>query len=228
MPSYARTHQLTRSLSYHIYNRGNGRYEIFHEDNDYQHFLDLLARYQALFSFALYHWVIMGNHYHLLLEIQEPERISRFMAGLGRAYSHYHHRRYKTSGFLWQGRFKMQAIQKETYLVACGRYIERNPVRAGLASEASEYPFSSARFYSLGCQDGLTTENPFYQNLGDSSFKRQEAYRIFLRNFDNEEERSFARLENPQGNQEFIRRLIRINGRYLPRRRGRAQERIVS
>ena len=170
----------------------------------------------------------MGNHYHLLLEIPQPEQISKLMAGLGRAYSHYYHKTYQTSGYLWQGRFKMQPIEKERYLIACGRYIERNPVRARLVSEPADYPYSSARFYCLGEDDKLTDEDYFYETLGKDSLERQDGYRRFLEQFDVEEEQSFSQLEAPQGSRGFIRRLIRINGRYLPRRRGRPLERIVS
>jgi putative transposase len=98
----------------------------------------------------------MSNHYHLVIEFEYPELISKFMAGLHRAYSHYHHKLYGTTGFLWQGRFKMQPIQQDLYLKGCGRYIERNPVSAGLVQEAYEYCHSSARFYCLGQEDGLT------------------------------------------------------------------------
>lgn len=107
MPSYARTHQLTKSLLYHVYNRGNGRSEIFHRKEDYLNFQKLLKEYKEAFRIKIYHWVIMPNHYHLILEIKEPEAISKLMAGLARAYTHYYHRINHTSGFLWQGRFKM-------------------------------------------------------------------------------------------------------------------------
>ena len=132
MPSYAGKHQLSCSLLYHIYSRSNVRQPIFHEARDFSHFMRLLQHYAKAFDMSIYHWVIMSNHYHLLLEILEPEKISHCMAGLGRAYTHYYHKTYSTAGYLWQGRFKLQPIEKESYLLACGRYIERNPVRVGI------------------------------------------------------------------------------------------------
>lgn len=221
MPSYARKHQLNNSLIYHVYNRSNASVAIFNSQEDYQHFIKLLKYYNNKFTIKIYHWVIMPNHYHLLLEIEEPEGISKFMAGLSRAYTHYYHRVYLTSGFLWQGRFKLQPIQKEKYLIACGRYIERNPVRAKIVLNVQDYIYSSGKFYCDGRGDGITVEDPTFAEFGKSLIERQEAYKEFLHNFDYEEEKSFAALEEPHGDKAFIRRLIKENGRYMPRRKGR-------
>ncbi len=220
MPSYARRHQLTNSLIYHVFNRSNARSPIFNTENDYRHFKELLIDYSHHFKAKVYHWVIMSNHYHLLLEIDAPEYISKLMAGLNRAYTHYYHKNYFTSGFLWQGRFKLQPMQKERYLIACGRYIERNPVRAGIVLEPQDYFYSSVRFYCHGESDGVTTEDPEFIQFGREIIQRQAAYREFLRNFDTEEEESFANLDAPRGDKEFIKKLIKEHGRYVPRRKG--------
>jgi putative transposase len=163
----------------------------------------------------------MANHYHLLLEIDEPEKISAAMAGLNLSYTHYHHKKYQGGGFLWQGRFKAQPVQRENYLLACGRYIERNPVRAGIVMEASEYVFSSARYYCLGEKDGITVESPSFAQFGLENISRRKAYISFLRDFNREVEGQFAALDNPVGDKEFIKRLISLDGRFMPRRRGR-------
>ncbi len=81
MPSYARKHQLNNSLLYHIFNRSNSKSPIFDSPEDYQHFIKLLIKYGESFNLKIYHWVIMQTHYHLLLEIDEPEHISKLMAG---------------------------------------------------------------------------------------------------------------------------------------------------
>lgn len=228
MPTYARKHQLNASLIYHIYNRSNGRVSIFKSKEDFCYFMDLLKKYSARFGLKIYHWVIMSNHYHLLLELEAPEQISKIMAGLSKAYSCYHHRVYFVNGFLWQGRFKLQPVHKERYLIACGRYIERNPVRANIVNEAYEYSYSSARFYCLGETDGITTEDPLFADFGINLNSRCNAYIEFLRNFDSEEERLFDNLEQPVGNTEFIKGLFKENGRLIPRRRGRPSKRIVA
>ena len=227
MPSYPRKHQLSNSLVYHIFSRSNARTKIFNNEDDFRYFIKLIKEYSFKFNFKVYHWVVMPNHYHLLLELEDPCKISKFMAGLSRAYTHYHHKVYLTSGFLWQGRFKLQPVQKERYLIACGRYIERNPVVAGIVLRAQDYYYSSARFYCLGDKDGITMEDPTFVDFGNEIKLRQSAYTEFLRSFDDEAGKCFENLENPQGDKEFTRRLIKAHGRYLPRRRGRLTKRIV-
>jgi len=221
MPTYARKHQLTDSLLYHVYNRSTDKEVIFKNERDCYYFMDLLKRYSLRFDLKLYHWVIMANHYHLLLELNDPERISRIMAGLSKAYSCYHHKIYSAVGFLWQGRFKLQPVQKESYLSICGRYIERNPVKAEIVVAAHEYLFSSAGFYCSGKKDGITTENPYYEDFGANLEIRRSEYAEFLRIPNDEEETFFEDSEQPVGSKEFIKRLIKKNGRFIPRRRGR-------
>lgn len=224
MPSYARKHQLNRSLLYHVFNRSNARLPIFHKPDDFDHFMALLKSYASAFDLSIYHWVIMTNHYHLLLEIAEPELISRGMAGLARAYTHYHHKTYQTSGYLRQGRFKLQPVEKERYLLVCARYIERNPVRAGMVAAAELYPYSSAAHYCIGRIDTVTAQGPDYDDFGKDIAERREQYKKFLSSFNEEEEKLFRNNEYPQGNEEFKRRLIKENGRYIPRRKGKPRK----
>jgi len=100
MPSRARRHQVATSLIYHLFNRSINRAPIFRTEEDCRHFVRLLATYKSRFFIKIYHWAIMLTHFHLLLEMEDPREISRFMAGLNRAYTHYHHRVYGTSGFV--------------------------------------------------------------------------------------------------------------------------------
>jgi len=226
MPSKSRKDQLKDSLVYHLLNRGNGRKDVYHSIEDYQYFITLLKKYSDRYKGKIYHWVLMSNHYHFLIEIQEPEMLSRMMAGLSRAYAHYYHRRYNWSGYLWQGRFRSQAIEKEQYLLACGRYIERNPVKAKIVDEAEMYIYSSARYYINGIEDGITTEDPYFEFLSGSLDKveRRQRYREFLRESNEEEEKLFRGAEFSQGGEYFLSRLIREKGRVIPRRRGRIRK----
>lgn len=221
MPSYARKHQLQQSLVYHAFSRSNGRKVIFQAPEDFHHFKSLLCEYRDRFDPKIYHWAIMPNHYHLVIEFEEPELISKFMAGLHRAYSHYYHKQYDTVGHLWQGRFKLQPIQKELYLKNCGRYVERNPLRAGLAQVACKYEHSSAGFYCLGKEDGITCTSPYFEGFGNNITARQIAYKEFLRISDTQNEVNFSNIEAPCGDLDFVRKLVREGGHYLPRRRGR-------
>ena len=221
MPSRARRHQLTTSLIYHAFNRSINRAPIFQAEEDRLHFVQLLRTYKSRFLIKIYHWTVMLTHFHLLLEMEDPREISRFMAGLNRAYTHYHHKVHGTSGFLWQGRFGLQPIQKETYLMACGRYIERNPVRANIVSTAHEYSFSSARCYCKDARDGITDEDPTFERFGPEPAQRRARYIQFLCELNLEEEKLFRNNHLPAGDDNFKRRLQLINGRYLPRGRGK-------
>ena len=217
MPSLARIYQLTQSLLYHIYSRGNAKKEIFHCEEDYKHFIRILIAYSSQKNLKIYHWVIMPNHYHLIMEFDNPKEISSVMAGIGRAYVHYYHRKYQSAGHLFQGRFKSQPIEKESYLLACGRYIERNAVVAGLSSTAQNYAFSSAAFYVNGMDDLLTKEDPLFSSFGEALSERREKYSEFLRSFNQQEESLFDALEHPCGSMEFKSRLIKERGIFLPR-----------
>jgi putative transposase len=227
MPYIARTHQLTQALLYHICNRANGRNEIYHDTQDYQRFVDIVSNYAKNHHFSVYHWVIMPNHYHLLLEIDEPENLSSIMSGLARSYVWYYHRKYKSSGHLWQGRFKSQPIDKDTYLLSCGRYIERNPVNANMVKSAEDYPYSSANYYISGKEDKLTAADPLFDTFGHNTDQRRQAYKEYLERFDSEsqiDEEVFKNLESPLGSQEFLKRLVMEKGQYLPRRQGRPRK----
>ncbi len=224
MPYLARAYQLSQSLIYHIFNRGNAREEIFHNKEDYQYFLNLLSNYAKNNNFRIYHWVLMPNHYHLLIEIDKPERISSLMAGIARSYVHYHHKKYGSSGHLWQGRFKSQPIQKELYLLACGRYIERNPVKSNIVSIVEDYPYSSAAYYTAGKEDGLTEEDPLFPTFGIELNQRREKYKEFLKKLNSEEEQLFENLESPRGSKEFLKYLVKENGLFLPRKKGRPRK----
>ena len=225
MPKYARKHQLTESLTYHVFNRSNAKATIFRSEQDYEHFKKILLRFLINFRIKIYHWVIMPTHYHLLLEILDPELISRAMGGIALAYTQYFHKKYDSCGYLWQGRFKSQPVQKEGYMITCGRYIDRNPVKAEMVELAQNYNYSSARFYCLGIDDGITNEDPFYTTLAASVNERQAEYAEFLQDENGSDESIWEDSESPQGDLEFVRRIIKCNGRFIPRHRGGLNQR---
>ena len=141
------------------------------------------------------------------------------MAGLQRAYVHDHHRRYDSAGFLFQGRFKSQPIQKERYLLACGRYIEQNPVNAGLVTTAETYAHSSARCYVDGQWDDLTAPDPLYEMFGSNIEERAASYRAFLAQ-PADHDKPFEEGNVPVGDEIFVSKLILHRGRLVARRRG--------
>jgi putative transposase len=132
MPRVPRRYQWASEACFHLMNRGHNRESIFADDEDRQAFLGLLGRYRSRFRLRLYHYCLMSNHFHVLVQMEDPAQVSPLMAGLLRAYVHHCHRRHGFVGHRWQGRFKSPAVQCSEYLLSCGRYIERNPVEPGL------------------------------------------------------------------------------------------------
>ena len=165
MPRRSRRLQGAQEACYHLMDRGHDRQPIFADDQDRHAFLDLVARYAERFGFQIYHYCLMTNHIHFLVQLQDPRDVSPLMAGLLRAYVHHCDRQYGFVGHRFQGRFKSPAVQGEGYLLSCGRYIERNPLEAGLVARPWDYAWSSARFYGLGVPDPLLADNPYYLEL---------------------------------------------------------------
>ena len=173
--------QLVDAGIYHIYNRGNDRQKLFREDDDFVFFLSRLQIENQPFRAKVYHYCLMSNHFHLLLEVMAGEHLPILMHRLQLSYARYFKSKYKFIGHLFQSRFKSPHIEKESYYLQCGRYIERNPVKAGLVQEAHRYPWSSASFYTLGRPNPLLIPNVYYEQLGLTSADRQERYRDFLK-----------------------------------------------
>jgi putative transposase len=212
----ARLYQLEQSLVYHVINRGIICQAIFHSQEDVGQFISLLRRYQKRFHFKVYHWCIMHNHYHLVLELQESTELSKIIGAIQQLYALYHHKRYQTAGQLFQGRFKSQAIEKANYLLACARYVERNPLRAGLVKLPWEWPWSSACYYILKKEDGITQTDPEWNADSD-------AYKKWLLSEEKakEEEKVFRSSKEAIGSEWFLKRLAKVAGRLYLKGRGR-------
>jgi putative transposase len=223
MPKYARKNLLADSLLYHVYNRSNAKATIFRCDQDYQHFKRILLHYVMEFSLKIYHWVIMPTHYHLLLEIAEPVLLSKALGGIALAYTQYYHKKYNSCGYLWQGRFQSRPIQRQPYLFFCGRYIERNPVKAGIVEFAQQYPYSSAPYYCLGMDDGITSEDEAYANLAANPVERRQQYSALLHNANIDDDADWENMESPRGDREFIERFVKYNGRLVPHKTRRGK-----
>src|SRR5205809_4548627 len=220
MPRAPRRQQWADAACYHVMNRGHNRETVFADDEDRRYFLGLLARYRERFSLRLYHYCLMSNHFHLLLQLPDPRRLSALGAGLLRAYVHYFNRRYGFVGHLWQARFKSPAVEVEAYFLSCGRYIERNPLAAGMVPQPWDYSWSSCRHYARGEADALLSANPWYEALSADSVRRQERWREFLLGEDAKEE-VVRQSDWVIGGGDFRRRQQRPQGRALPRRPSR-------
>ncbi len=216
MPRVPRPRQWTDAACYHLINRG----PLFADDEDRAYFLTLLRRYRDRFGLRLYHYCLMGNHFHLLLQLPEPKRLSACGAGLLRACVHHAHRRHGFVGHLFQGRFKSPAVEADAYLLSCGRYIERNPLEARLVALPWEYRWSSGRAYALGEADPLLAPNPWYEALSPDPGRRQALWREFLLGED-AKEAEVRREEGVVGGPDFRRRTRRLRSRPIPRGCGR-------
>jgi putative transposase len=188
MPGKSRQQQHSPAGLYHVMNRGHNREVVFRDDEDHAYFLQLLARYHRRFAVHLYHYCLMSNHFHLLIQCENSHELSSYVAGLLRAYVHYYNRRYAFVGHLWQGRFRSPAVEVEDYFLSCARYIERNPFVAGLVANPWSYPWSSSAAYALGSEVALLSYNVWYRDLGRDPEARQQRWREFLLGDDPNEE----------------------------------------
>ncbi len=168
------------NIPLHIIQRGNNRQSCFFEEEDYLFYLDSLKNCAKSSSCSVHAYVLMTNHIHILLTPGNSESAGTLMKHLGQRYTQYINRTYKRSGTLWEGRFRSSIVQQEKYLFSCQRYIELNPLRAGMAKHPGDYPWSSYHSNALGSSSALLSQHFLYQNLGQTDVERQEVYRKLL------------------------------------------------
>jgi len=131
---------------YHISSRGNERKKIFLDVEDRIRFLNLLIEYHDRYGILIHSYVLMDNHYHLILETPMGNLL-KVMHGINGGYTGYFNRKYKRVGHLFQGRYRAILVEKESYLLPLSRYVHLNPVRAGLVRRPEGYRWSSYRGY---------------------------------------------------------------------------------
>jgi putative transposase len=178
----ARLPRLTLAdVPHHVIQRGNNRQAIFVDRADHERLLGLLADAAPRFGIALHAYVLMDNHFHLLATPGTTTGLPQFMQSVGRSYVRYFNDRHGRSGTLWEGRYRSTLIQTDRYLLTCMAYIDLNPVRAGLVSDARDFPWSSHAHYAGLRQDKLLTPHPLYWELGNTPFAREAAYAELVR-----------------------------------------------
>ena len=175
MPRHARI--VLPGVAIHAIQRGNNRSACFFGDQDRSFYLFHLARMLPRVRCALHAYCLMDNHVHLLLSAQTADGCASLMKSIGQIYAQYVNKTYQRCGNLWEGRFKSCLVQSEDYVLACHRYIELNPVRAGLVKRSGEYPWSSYGANAEGCASPLITMHEEYLRLGRTPSERQAAYR---------------------------------------------------
>jgi putative transposase len=165
----------------HVIQRGNNRQAIFFAAEDYARYRQWLGEAAAEYGLAVHAYVLMTNHVHLLATPARAESLPRVMQSLGRRYVRYVNAAYRRTGTLWEGRYRAAPIESEAYFLACCRYIEMNPVRAGMVAHPRDYRWSSWRAHAWGADDPIVRDHPLYRALARSAAARQKEYRALFR-----------------------------------------------
>ncbi len=197
--------------------RGNNRGACFFSDDDRFAYLDRLAHHANRLGVDVHAYVLMTNHVHVLATPQRHGAISTYMQDLGRDYVRLVNSAHRRTGTLWEGRFHSCLIDTDRYLLTCMRYIEFNPVRAGIVTDAAAYAWSSYRSNAQGQTSAMLRPHAVYLALGDSMPERCAAYRsLFALPHDPEEENAL-RLHTQQraawGSVDFQRQIAAVLGR---------------
>ena len=164
----------------HLVQRGNNRTTCFVDDEDRLRYLAALLHASERARCAIHAYVLMTNHVHLLATADDALAPSRMMQSLGRKYVQHFNKRHDRTGTLWEGRHHCGLIDSERYFLQCSRYIETNPVRAGMVNEPAAYRWSSFKSNAEGYPDVLLRRHPVYLALGRSTSARLAAYRALF------------------------------------------------
>jgi len=165
---------------YHITSRGHNRYTLFHSIDDYKKYRKFIRDYKKKFIFDIFHYCLMPNHTHILMKVEKGDELPRIMQGINQSYAQYYKVIYQLTGNLFQGRYKSILIDTDEYLLECGRYIERNPLRAKIVSDLSDYEFSSYNYYVKGRKDDIVTPDPCYLALSKDPGERMRLYKEYV------------------------------------------------
>lgn len=164
-------------IAQHVIQRGNDRRPCFLAPIDYTRYLQDLREIARRESCAIHAYVLMTNHAHLLMTPNAAGRIGRTMQALGRRYVRYFNDHYGRNGTLWEGRYKACLVGDDRYLLQCHRYIELNPLRAGMVANPADHAWSSHRHHALGVPDPLITPHRVMLALGRTPDECKRRYR---------------------------------------------------
>ena len=234
-----RTARITpKKHTYHILTRGNNRKGIFKEENDYTRYIEILQRYKGKYKFKLYHYVLMRNHVHLVLKPTERGGdLADIMKGINLSYAQYFKGKYKHSGHFWQDRYRSIIISNDEYLLACGSYVELNPVRAKTVEHPRDYKWSSFKSYACGQKDTTVDENPVYKLLSDNEHERMKRYRGFVKGMIREKNAMKGEMKSRvvYGGKDFIEKMnktyniqARVKPKGRPRKNVRGEKKVPS
>ena len=164
-------------VAVHVIQRAINRVACFRANADYLVYLSHLRQLSARYDCAIHAYCLMTNHVHLLLSPGAPDSCTALMRDIGRRYVPYFNRRHERSGTLWEGRFRSCIVESARYVLACYRYIELNPVRAGMVGHPAAYLWSSHAANSGARHDPGLAPHAEFAALGTNDASRHAAYR---------------------------------------------------
>ena len=190
----------------HAFQRGHNQAPVFFDDEDYLVYLRFLKAAADDLNCFIHAYVLMTNHVHLLLTPHSQNSVSLLFQNVGRHYVPYINKTYGKRGSLWEGRYKACLIDADSYFLSCMRYIEMNPVRAGMVMHPARYRWSSYACNALGIDNALLTKHQLYLNLGMTDHARLTAYKKLFDSVSEDELmlfRSALQSGTPLGNDQF-------------------------
>jgi putative transposase len=229
MPNSRRFH--LADLPQHIVQRGNNGQACFERDEHRCEYLSRLAAGATKYSVSIHAYVLMSNHVHLLATPTSPNGISRLMQAVGGGYVRSFNASQNRTGTLWDGRFFSSLVGSDHYLWSCHRYIELNPVRAGIVSQPGGFRWSSHGRNAYGRPDPAVTPHAQYLALSRSASDACAAYRSMFESVLDQsaiaEIRRSLRTERAYADEDFLDRVEGMAGR-SPRPRGRGRPRAAA
>jgi putative transposase len=216
----------------HVIQRGNNKQVIYRSDNDRICYIDYLVEAAEKHACAIHCYVLMGNHVHFLVTPGHKNSLGKTMQSVGLRYAQYYNKKYERTGGLWEGRYHASLVDTDNYLKSCYRYIELNPVRAGICRHAADYSWSSHRYHAFGVPDRLITEHRGYLDLNpDNETKRRTRYQSWFRLPVCDDELEMIRSSTQQGlvigDTAFQQKMeVQLGQAVLPHRRGRKRNRV--
>ena len=228
MPRQARI--ILRNTPHHIVQRGHNRQAVFIEDADYRYYIATLREWKEELNIKVYGYCLMTNHVHLIIDpCDDEDNLGKFMKRLAGRQTRYVNALERRTGSLWEGRYKSSPIETDTYLLACSRYVELNPVNAGMVKQASDYEWSSYR-QKAGVEKEMWVDNdPIYIGLSKDKNERMQRYKKYINQPVPEEEKQLigGALQRGQltGTHRFVEEVERRLGiRVEQRKQGRPKK----
>lgn len=205
---------------HHIIQRGHNRQVVFAGNDDYLYYLDNLREWKTELCCKIYAYCLMTNHVHLVINPgSDPANLGLLMKRVAGKQTRFVNKMEKRSGSLWEGRYKSSPVNANEYLLACCRYVELNPIRAGMVEDPSQYRWSSCPAKTGFKEQNWLDLDPFYLSLGESAVQRAKKYKVWLRETIPESEWKLIREATQRGqltaNMQFAREISKMVGRRL-------------